>query len=252
MTTWTYASSKLGNIKPETRSIAKELFEVAQRNGHDVWFIWGMGSSSEHRTGLALDLMVRNKAAGDFVRDYIWTHRKRLRLRHVIWWQTITSTVVSPGVVRQMADRGNDTKNHKDHIHVWFYAGTYQPPKVARPPTSTTNPHAGFVKQFQSLFEVKTDGKWGPNTDARALTMRNASWSNRGWPQNRRLAYNVKIVQSVVDVKTDGVWGDNTQAALIEWIKDFQRLVGVKQDGWWGPVTDGKFLTRRRRYRNNY
>lgn len=251
MSTWSHVSSRLGSIKSETRAIAKELFEASQAHGHDVWFIWGMGSSAEHSTGLALDLMVRNKAAGDFVRDYIWENRKRLRLRHVIWWQRITSTVVRPGVVRKMSDRGNSTKNHMDHIHVWFFAGPYQAPRRAETPTKTSNPNAAFVKPYQRLFEVEADGMWGPKTDARAIQMRNASWTYSGWP-SRPMAHNIKVVQEVIDTKVDGIWGPNSQAALVDWIKEFQAHVGEAEDGYWGPKTDAKWLSARRRYRNNY
>jgi hypothetical protein len=72
--------------------------------------------------------MSHNNAAGDFVRNYLWTHRKRLRLRHVIWEQRITSTVNQPGKVRLMEDRGNPTANHFDHVHTWHFAGAYQAP----------------------------------------------------------------------------------------------------------------------------
>jgi hypothetical protein len=123
-----YVTSRLGNVKPETRSIAEELYNEAKKAGHEIWFMWGMGSSTEHRTGLALDLMVRNNAGGDWIRNYLWTHRKRLRLRHVIWEQHITSTVIQPGKRRKMEDRGNATANHFDHVHTWHFAGKYQPP----------------------------------------------------------------------------------------------------------------------------
>lgn len=123
-----YVTSRLGNVKSETRKIAEELYNAAKKAGHDIWFMWGMGTSAEHKTGLALDLMVHNNAAGDFVRNYLWANRKRLRLRHVIWEQHITSTVNQPGVRRKMEDRGNPTANHFDHVHTWHFGGQYQPP----------------------------------------------------------------------------------------------------------------------------
>ena len=61
-----YVTSRLGNVKPETRKIAEELYNAAKAAGHDIWFMWGMGTSAEHKTGLALDLMIRNNAAGDW------------------------------------------------------------------------------------------------------------------------------------------------------------------------------------------
>jgi hypothetical protein len=123
-----YVTSRLDNVKPETRKIAEELYNAAKAAGHDIWFMWGMGTSAEHKTGLALDLMVHTNAAGDWVRNYLWANRKRLRLRHVIWEQRITSTVNQPGKVRLMEDRGNPTANHLDHVHTWHFAGEYQPP----------------------------------------------------------------------------------------------------------------------------
>ena len=131
-------SAKLGNIQPATRAISEEIFNAAKAAGHEIWYMWGMGSSSEHATGRALDLMVRNEAAGDWIRNYIWKHRRRLRLQHVIWEQHITSTVTSPGVRRKMEDRGSVTENHYDHIHVLFFAGSYQKPSSDSDSTTPT------------------------------------------------------------------------------------------------------------------
>lgn len=155
MSEWEYVSSRLGSVKDETRKIAQEVFEAAKRAGHDIWFMWGMGSSVEHSSGTALDLMVRNEAAGDFVRDYLWVNRKRLRLRHVIWEQHITSTVVQPGARRRMADRGNSTANHYDHVHTWHFAGAYQP-IIEKVPVS-----------YNTDEPLVVDGKLGPRTIAK-------------------------------------------------------------------------------------
>lgn len=152
MSNWDYVSSRLGSVKEETRHIAKEIYDVAYESGHEIWFMWGMGSSVEHSSGTALDLMVRNEAGGDFIRNYIWANRQRLRLRHVIWEQHITSTVNQPGVRRRMADRGNDTANHYDHVHVWFFEGAYQPPLQTVPVSHNTD------------APLVVDGKLGPRT----------------------------------------------------------------------------------------
>ncbi|MGL5851642.1 MAG: hypothetical protein ACRCZD_12760 [Phycicoccus sp.] len=137
MSTWEHVSSKLGSIQPATRSIAREVFDAASAAGHDIWFMWGMGGGNEHGSGRALDLMVRNAEAGEWIRKYLWGHRVRLRLRHVIWAQTITSTRVQPGVRRRMADRGSVTENHYDHIHVWFEPGSYQSRTPSSPAKDT-------------------------------------------------------------------------------------------------------------------
>lgn len=115
-------------------------------------------------------------------------------------------------------------------------------------PTPTTN----IVRKIQRALDVVSDGKWGPQTDARALRMRRAASSKRGWPTNRFLTFDIEDVQSVIGTKVDGIWGPLSQAALIGWIKGFQTTINVSSDGFWGPKTDGKFILLRRRYLNKY
>jgi hypothetical protein len=163
MSAFSYVSSRLGNVKPETRLIAQEIHSAAEAAGHEIWFMWGMGTSTEHSSGLALDLMVRNEAGGDFCRNYLWEHRVRLRLRHVIWEQNITSTVIHSGVRRKMADRGNPTANHFDHVHTWHFAGTYQPLDGTPPTTGRLSVDGKLgprtIAKWQAIMGTKVDGK---------------------------------------------------------------------------------------------
>ncbi|WP_446219966.1 peptidoglycan-binding domain-containing protein [Micromonospora sp. IBHARD004] len=218
MSSFAYVSSELGNVKPETRSIAEELYNVAKAAGREIWFMWGIGTSAEHKTGLALDLMVRNEAAGDFVRNYIWANRERLRLRHVIWEQHITSTVVQPGVRRKMADRGDPTDNHYDHNHVWFFRGSYRPPPspTPKPPISTPKPPVTkpTVKQ-RTLYWNKTTMLSGNDVLALQKGLR------RVFP-----LYAGRLV-------LDGKFGRATDKA----VREFQRRAGLKVNGRVGPAT---------------
>lgn len=207
MASFSYVSSKLGRVTPATKSIALEVFNAAKAAGHDIWFMWGYDPNTrnvEHHSGRALDFMVRNEAAGDFVRNYIWANRARLRLRHVIWEQHITSTVVKPGVRRKMSDRGNATQNHYDHVHAWFFDGSYQPPKTASKPVSS----------------------------ARTLKLVNPRL--RG-DDVKRLQTGLKRVFPAYAgrLDLDGVYGPNTEAA----VKEFQRRSGLTADGMVGPKT---------------
>lgn len=162
MTTFAHASSKLGKVTGATKSRAKEIFDAAQEAGHDVWFMWGYdgnASNTEHHSGRALDFMVRNKAAGDWIRNYIWANRSRLRLQHVIWYQKITSTTTYPGVVRQMADRGSVTENHKDHVHALFFTGSYTAPsKGSGSSSGSKKSNLDIAKEI-----VAGKGGWGNN-----------------------------------------------------------------------------------------
>jgi hypothetical protein len=138
MTTWEKASESLSKVDGATRKRAREIFDAAQAAGYDIWYMWGYDndpSNTEHHSGRALDLMVKNHETGQWIRDYIWRNRERLSVQHVIWEQHITSTVTQPGVVRLMADRGNTTANHMDHNHVLFFDADYVAPGGGSTPT---------------------------------------------------------------------------------------------------------------------
>jgi Cpl-7 lysozyme-like protein len=212
---WDYVSKDIGHVKPETLSKAREIWNAARAAGHEIWYIWGMGSSAEHKTGRALDLMVRNEAAGDWVYAYIWKNRARLRLQHVIWEQHITSTVTKPGQRRQMPDRGNSTKNHYDHNHVLFLVGAYvapghtpSKPPVPKPPTPKPTPKPVPGAATAKVVAEVIAGKWGAGDD-RKNRLRKAGW-------------NPSVIQALVNqaVKRDGRKGLNHIVAEViagEW-----------------------------------
>lgn len=210
-----YLLSKLGAVSPATRSKAIEIIEAAHAAGHRVRFVWGKGGGNEHGSGNALDIMVYDKAAGDFVRAYVWKHRARLRLRHVIWNQRITSTVVDPGKVRLMEDRGDSTKNHMDHNHIWFLDDkAYQP--APKPNAARTQPRPVRKSSTQIAQEVWL-GKWGSG-DERVRRLKNAGYDpkaiqalvNRGVGNKGSLKTPAAPRKSVAQLATEviqGKWG---------------------------------------------
>ncbi|UOW93154.1 endolysin [Streptomyces phage TonyStarch] len=213
MTTYAHASAKLGPIKDATKSISREVFDAAQEAGHDVWYMWGYdnnASNTEHHSGRALDFMVRNKAAGDWVRNYIWKHRKRLRLQHVIWYQKITSTVTSPGVVRGMADRGNTTANHKDHVHALFFSGSYQSP------SSPSTPSTPDKKSVTEIAKAVLRGEYGNNPQReRKLRAEGYNPTTVQLEVNRLMGGDPPVKKSVSQVANEiiegrGGWGNGS------------------------------------------
>ncbi|WP_327083233.1 hypothetical protein [Mycolicibacterium celeriflavum] len=74
-----------------------------------------------HPHGMAIDVMIPNPrsaagiALGDSVLAYVLQNAERFDLNHVIWRQTIYRP---DGSKRTMSDRGGDTANHYDHVHV--------------------------------------------------------------------------------------------------------------------------------------
>lgn len=205
---WTYLTSKFGDVPEKGWKIAYEIVSEAAKAGHKITFLWGDGQEMDHKLNHTqnhpvIDFMVPNKAAGDWVRDYIWKHRKRHGLRHVIWWQRITSTVIQPGVVRVMANRGNPTANHNDHNHAEWFDGDY----VAPDGSTSTKSREDWLKE-----SLDVDGELGPKTVSK-------------W-------------QAVVGTPIDGVIS-RPRSELIYWVQRYlsDRVVRLEADGDLGPKT---------------
>lgn len=216
MLAMSFLLSKVGRINPATRSKAIEIINAAQKAGHRVRFVWGMGGGNEHGSGNALDLMVYDEAAGDFIRNYVWHHRRRFGLIHVIWEQHITSTRVQPGVRRKMADRGSPTENHMDHPHIWFDSTPYTPPVSPAVPPAIPKPPVA-----KPTVKVRVLKKGMRGEDVRQL-QREMNRVFPGYPG--------------ADLKLDGSFGPATERQ----VKEFQRRTGLSRDGVVGPKTRAK------------
>ena len=212
MPTFEDVTKKIGKVKPDTKKIFEEVFEAAKKAGHEIWYIWGMGTSSEHATGRAGDLMIRNAAGGDWIRNYLWANRKRLRLQHVIWEQHITSTVTQPGVRRKMEDRGNATANHFDHIHFLVFPGKYQPA-----PTKPVVPTVPVANPTQRVLQYIAGKPLMQGHDVR--TLQTGLWRHFSLYAGR--------------LARDGYFGPATKVA----VKEFQKRSGLTSDGIVGPKT---------------
>nr|WP_239029485.1 hypothetical protein [Pseudonocardia acidicola] len=106
----------LGRVKPWVAAAARFL---SCRYGHpDLIGVAGRGRVSDHPRGLALDFMVRGER-GDRIAECALRNQQALGITYVIWEQRIN---YGDGW-EPMGNRGNDTENHVDHVHISF-AGT--------------------------------------------------------------------------------------------------------------------------------
>lgn len=281
------ATAYLGKVDKDTLTIGREVVDYLDSIGDEMppypgypnGVMWGLGTSSEHATGYAIDFMIRNDSAtGDRIAAFLWKHRVRFGLRHLIWKQRIRSTVVSPGEWRRMSDRGSVTENHYDHVHAMFNGQTvrqafygdgdgeipapvlepqderYWVPPVDRTVTSIQkivgvkadglygNDTEEAVAAFQKAHGLIADGLWGPDTD-RAYEETKKEVSHRYWLPTGD--YTTKKVQEIVGVKADGLYGPSTRKA----VASLQKALGVKADGLWGPKTEDAY-ERTRTVRN--
>nr|WP_246221504.1 SH3 domain-containing protein [Phytoactinopolyspora mesophila] len=73
-----------------------------------------------HSEGRALDVMVRG-SLGDEIAEWVRANHRELGVSEVIWAQRIWTVQRSSEGWRPMEDRGSDTDNHYDHVHVTVY-----------------------------------------------------------------------------------------------------------------------------------
>ena len=131
----------LGSVTNATKLKADVILDAVEaRFGVRPATVWGAGPNPEHSNRRCLDVMITigggwlggSKAEaweiGDFVADLVWANRVAWGLRHILWRRRIRSTVVSPGVWRDLADRGSVTQNHEDHPHIHFLSDAFTPP----------------------------------------------------------------------------------------------------------------------------
>jgi uncharacterized protein YgiM (DUF1202 family) len=91
------------------------------------------GVFTDHSTGRALDLMIPNyrsasgKALGYEVAAWAKANAKSLGINYVIWNQHIWNITRDSEGWRYMADRGGDSANHKNHVHITVFAPGFDP-----------------------------------------------------------------------------------------------------------------------------
>ena len=91
------------------------------------------GVFTDHSTGRALDLMIPNyksssgKVLGYKVAAWAKANAKPLGINYVIWNQHIWNITRDSEGWRYMADRGGDSANHKNHVHITVFAPGFDP-----------------------------------------------------------------------------------------------------------------------------
>lgn len=228
------AMSYLGNVTGNTRNKCSEVLTALQAaQGKTLTHCWGMGGG-EHGTGRAIDFMVfSDKAAGDFIANYLWANRSRLGVGWIIWQQKILS--VSDGGYgpagrwNWMEDRGNGTQNHYDHVHVLFFSDSYSAPSGSTP---TPSPSTGTPAPGPRWVFPLPDGYYFGQDDGsnysvsgryvRSFAGRDASFwikefadqlARRGWPVGKGKRY-------LTEFGNDGAWGSEYDALCLAFQTD--------------------------------
>ncbi|MEU6191702.1 M23 family metallopeptidase [Nocardia sp. NPDC047038] len=94
----------------------------------------------DHPSGRAIDVMIpdyatgEGKALGDSIADYIMAHAADFHVDYIIWRQVYRSP---DGTSNLMDDRGGDTANHFDHVHISVTGGGYPDGSAITGPTQS-------------------------------------------------------------------------------------------------------------------
>ncbi len=112
------------NLKPQAEAFRQEIaakFGITNIGGYRE------GDPEDHGQGLAVDVMVPTSSElGDQVAQYAIDNMDRAGISYVIWKQQFympVDNIYGPANTwNQMPDRGGDTANHYDHVHISFNA----------------------------------------------------------------------------------------------------------------------------------
>lgn len=115
-------STSLDKLEPNGKAAVIEIRATFPQ----ITTIYGWRASSDysddHPNGRAVDFMIpdykNNKALGDTLAQYFVDNLARLNGTYIIWRQRIWTP--ASGKWRAMEDRGSDTANHMNHVHVSF------------------------------------------------------------------------------------------------------------------------------------
>lgn len=110
------------NLKPQAEAFRQEIaakFGITNIGGYRA------GDPDDHGKGLAVDVMVPTSSElGDQVAQYAIDNMDRAGISYIIWKQQFympVDNIYGPANTwNQMPDRGGDTANHNDHVHISF------------------------------------------------------------------------------------------------------------------------------------
>ena len=114
-------SEGLSGLRPSAKGIVNNVLQ----NFSQINTIYGVRPHDpypDHPSGHAIDLMLpnykSNKALGWKMAKYYQAHASELGVSYIIFHQQIWSVARDSEGWRHMEDRGGDTANHMDHVHI--------------------------------------------------------------------------------------------------------------------------------------
>lgn len=120
------SSSGLDRTNANTRAVITHVWANWPRI--TTMYGWRQSTTPDHPAGRAVDVMIpgwrtpAGNALGWEIAEYYRSNASRFGIDYIIFDQQIWSVSRNRDGWRPMADRGGDTANHRDHVHINTYA----------------------------------------------------------------------------------------------------------------------------------
>lgn len=118
--------SGLTNLQPHSKALLSAI--RVQFPQFTTFYGVRPDSIPDHPSGRALDSILpgsyrsaSSRASGKALANWAAANARALHIEYIIWDQHIWNVNRSSEGWRYMADRGGDTANHKDHVHITIY-----------------------------------------------------------------------------------------------------------------------------------
>lgn len=113
-------SSGLDKVNPNTKKVVRHVWDNWSQI--KTMYGWSRRATPDHPAGRAVDVMIpsykKNNKLGWEMARYYRKHASEFGISYVIFDQQIWSVARTTEGWRKMADRGGDTANHIDHLHI--------------------------------------------------------------------------------------------------------------------------------------
>lgn len=218
--------------KPGTTALLKLLIATWGGSSSGISRACGVGSTSEHKEGRALDWHMDVKSKSQRARvakalDWLTANNGevayRLGVMYVIWNQHIWSLYYPELGWRKMADRGSYTANHKNHVHISLsWDGAYKQTSwwTGVPITSPLNSKCGVGNARACLPTIARTSKSWPYQDTEVpASFLPAPWTKPGIGGGPQVGRTLTAVP--------GTWVPDGATLTYQWTADSKAIDGA-------------------------
>lgn len=220
------------SAKPGTSALLRALIRTWGGSSSGISRGCGVGTTSEHKEGRALDwrMNVRNSRQRRRVDQALaWLTANngevayRLGVMYVIWNQRIWSLYYPELGWRKMADRGSYTANHKDHVHIslsWDGAMKQTSWWTGVPLTVPLNGRCGPTRARACLPTIpRTSRAWPYQATEVPQSFLPAPWTKPGIGGGPQVGRTLTVVP--------GTWVPDGATLAFQWQADGRDVAGA-------------------------